>query len=151
MSTEDRSDRTPSSQPAGQRVLFLCIGNSCRSPMGEGWLRHLASDRYDSTSAGIRPIGVHPLAIRAMAEVGVDIEGQQSSYIHHNLRPAPDIVIALSRYALKNCPPLPPQTEVLRWFIPDPYEVKGDLETKLRAFRGARDELRERLGDWLGV
>ncbi|MHC4375487.1 MAG: arsenate reductase ArsC [Planctomycetota bacterium] len=141
-----------SGAPAGlPRVLFLCIGNSCRSPMGEGWLRHLAGDRFHSTSAGIRPIGVHPLAIRVMEEVGVDLSGQDSSFIHHKLQPPPATVIALSKFALKNCPPLPHRTEVLRWFIPDPYEVKGDLEKKLRAFRGARDELRERLGDWLGV
>ena len=132
-------------------MLFLCIGNACRSPMGEGWLRHLAGDRFEVTSGGLRPIGVHPRAVQVMGEVGVDIGGIESSYVHRELEQPPDILIALSRQALSSCPPLPARTRVLRWPVPDPYTVRGDEATVLRAFRGARDEIRERIEDWLAA
>lgn len=131
------------------RVVFLCIGNACRSPIGEGWLRHLAGDRIDVSSGGVHPIGVQPLSIEVMREVGVDISAQSSSYVHTELDPPPDVLIALSNGALDDAPPIPSATRVLRWPIPDPYAVRGDEATVLRAYRGTRDEIRERLEEWL--
>ena len=131
------------------RAVFLCIGNACRSPMGEGWLRHLAGKRFRVSSGGIRPIGVQERTVAVMEEVGVSMEGIQSTFIHRELDPAPDFLIALSRQALDNAPVIPRSTRVLRWFVPDPYGVRGGEETVLRAYRGARDEIRERLEDWL--
>ncbi|MHC4264239.1 MAG: arsenate reductase ArsC, partial [Planctomycetota bacterium] len=141
VSDEDHDERP--------RIVFLCIGNACRSPMGEGWLRHLAGDRFQVSSGGIRPIGVQPRTVSVMEEAGVDMQGIRSSFIHAELDPPPATVIALSRQALASCPKLPPTTEVLRWFVPDPYTVRGGDEQILRAYRGARDEIRERLEDWL--
>jgi protein-tyrosine-phosphatase len=131
------------------KVVFLCIGNACRSPMGEAWLRHLAPDRFRVASGGIRPIGVQPLTIEVMAEVGVSMAGIASSYIHRELEPPPQFLVALSRQALAACPPTSPATTLLRWFVPDPYTARGDEAAVLRAYRGARDEIRERLDDWL--
>ncbi len=132
------------------RVLFLCVGNACRSPIGEGWLRHLAADRYRVSSAGITPIGVQPETVEVMAERGVDISDLRSSYVHHALGDPPDVLIALSRSALQACPPLPRTTCVLEWFVPDPYPVRGDDERRALAFRATRDEIQERIVDWLG-
>jgi arsenate reductase (thioredoxin) len=131
------------------RVVFLCIGNACRSPIGEGWLRHLAGDRFEVSSGGVHPIGVQALSIQVMREVGVDISAQTSSYVHAELDPPPDVLIALSNSALEEAPPIPSATHVLRWPIPDPYAVRGDENTVLRAYRGTRDEIRERLEEWL--
>lgn len=117
--------------------------------MGEGWLRHLASDRFRVSSGGIRPIGVQERTVAVMREAGVEMDGIQSTFIHRELDPAPEFLIALSRQALANAPTLPRSTQVLRWFVPDPYGVRGDEEAVLRAYRGARDEIRERLEDWL--
>ena len=140
--TDEQTDDRP-------RVVFLCIGNACRSPMGEGWLRHLASDRFRVSSGGIRPIGVQPLTVQVMEEVGVDMDGIESSFVHRELDPPPDVLIALSKQAFANCPKVSRRTKVLKWFVPDPYGVRGDEGQVMRAYRGARDEIRERLEDWL--
>jgi protein-tyrosine-phosphatase len=140
----DESDERP-------RVVFLCIGNACRSPMGEGWLRHLAPDRFRAASGGIRPIGVQPLTLEVMREVGVSMQGLESTAVRRELRPAPDVLIALSRQALADAPRIPASTRVLRWFVPDPYLVRGSTAEVLRAYRGARDEIRERLEEWLAA
>jgi arsenate reductase len=117
--------------------------------MGEGWLRHLAGDRFRVSSGGVRPIGVQPLTLEVMREVGVDMTGIESSYVHRELEPPPDVLVALSRQALASCPPVPPSTRVLKWFVPDPFGVRGSQDRVLRAYRGARDEIRERIEDWL--
>jgi len=134
---------------AKPRVVFLCIGNACRSPMGEGWLRHLAGDRIDVSSGGVHPIGVQPRTVEVMREAGVDIGDLESSFVHHELDPPPAVLIALSNSALDGLANLPAATTVLRWPVPDPYAVRGDDEKVLRAYRGARDEIKERLEDWL--
>ncbi|MEX1026185.1 MAG: arsenate reductase ArsC, partial [Planctomycetota bacterium] len=77
------------------RVLFLCTGNSCRSQMAEGWLRRLGGQHVEALSAGTRPKGIHPLAVRAMAEVGIDLGGQSSKSIDAFLAEPPDVVIAV--------------------------------------------------------
>lgn len=113
-------------------------------------MRHLAGDRYCASSAGITPIGVQPEAIEVMGERGVDISDLRSSYVHHALGDPPDVLIALSRSALLACPRVPRTTRVLKWFVPDPYPVRGDSARRLQAFRATRDEIHERIVDWLG-
>lgn len=137
------------SAPKKPRVVFLCIGNACRSPMGEGLLRHMAGDLVDVASGGVHPIGVQPMTVAVMDELGIDIRAQDSTWIHGHLDPAPAVLVALSESALARAPRLPKATAVLRWPVPDPYAVDGDEDARLRAYRGARDEIKERLEEWL--
>lgn len=129
-----------------RRILFLCTGNSCRSQMAEGWLRHLASDRFESLSAGANPAGyVHPLAIEVMREAGVDISGQSSKHIREFLPPEgipPDLIISVCGNAEKECPLFPGTVERWHWPFDDPYHAGGTDEQRLAEFRRVRDEIR---------
>ena len=131
------------------RVLFLCIGNACRSPMAEGFLRELAADRFRSESGGVRPIGVQPMTVQVMEEVGIDISDLRSTYVHHHLEEPPEHLIALSRTALRHAPEIPAGVQVECWPVPDPFTVEGDEPTRLAAYRRARDEIRARIEEWL--
>lgn len=129
-----------------RRVLFLCTGNSCRSQMAEGWLRALGSDRFDALSAGSKPAGyVHPRAIAAMAEVGIDIAAQQSKSINAFLPPAglpPDLIISVCSGAEKECPVFPGPVQRWHWPFDDPYHSKGDDAHMTSEFRRVRDEIK---------
>lgn len=138
-----------------QRVLFLCTGNSCRSHMGEGLLRHLADDRFESLSAGSKPAGyVHPLAVRVMEEIGVDISEQQSKSIDLFVPPdgkAPDLVISVCGRAENDCPTFPANVGRLHLPFDDPAQTDGSEEEKLAVFRRVRDEMKETLEGALGI
>ncbi len=132
------------------RVLFLCTGNSCRSHMAEGWLRHLAGDRYESLSAGAKPAGyVHPLAIRAMAEVGVDISQHRSKSIDEFAGQTLDVLITVCDNARESCPTFAGAKRVLHWSFEDPAHAAGDDTEKMAVFRRVRDEIRQRIVTWL--
>lgn len=134
-----------------QRVLFLCTGNSCRSQMAEGLLRHLSEDRFEALSAGANPAGdVHPLAVRAMQELGIDISGQASKHINEFLPPEgepPDLIISVCSSAEKECPVFPHAVERLHWPFDDPAYAAGTDEEKLVEFRRVRDEIGSRLAE----
>ena len=110
---------------ARKRILFLCTGNSCRSQMAEGFLRHLYGDRFESLSAGAKPAGyVHPRAVTVMAECGIDISMQASKSIHDFVPPGgtpPDVVIGVCSTADKNCPVFPANVERRQWPFDDPF------------------------------
>ena len=126
------------------RVLILCTGNSARSQMAEGWLRHLGGTEFEVESAGTHPAGrVNPLAIRAMAEVGVDISGQSPKPLARFLGDRWDYVITVCDRANEECPFFPGGRTRLHWGFDDPAAAMGDEETRLRAFRRVRDEIRE--------
>ncbi|MCA9026591.1 MAG: arsenate reductase ArsC [Planctomycetaceae bacterium] len=135
------------------RILFLCTGNSCRSQMAEGLLRHLAGDRITSLSAGAKPANfVHPLAIEAMAELGVDISQQVSKHINEFLPPhgtPPDLIISVCSSAEKECPMFPGNVERLHWPFDDPAYATGSQDERMSEFGRVRDEIRERLNMWL--
>jgi arsenate reductase len=133
------------------RVLFLCTFNSCRSQMAEGWLRHLAGERLEALSAGTHPTALHPLAVRVMAEAGVDIRGQVAAAVEERLRERPDLVIAVCSAALAGCPPLPGRTPLLSWPCDDPAQARGSEAEVLAAFRAVRDRIRERIAGWLAA
>lgn len=126
------------------RVLFLCTGNSARSQMAEGWLRHLSGGRVHVCSAGTEPRGLHPLAVRVMAERGVDISGQRSKPVSEFQGQAFDYVVTVCDRARQSCPSFP-GAHTLHWDLPDPAEVHGPEEERLRAFRSVRDELESRI------
>ncbi len=133
-------------------ILFLCTGNSCRSHMAEGWLRHLAGERATALSAGSRPAGyVHPLAVRAMEEAGVDIAGHRSKSIEEFLGDPPDVVISVCDSAAEECPVFPGRVERRHWPFDDPAHATGTEEERLAVFRRVRDEIRERIAVELGA
>lgn len=134
------------------RVLVLCTGNSARSQMAEGLLRRLAGAGVEVTSAGTRPSTVHPLAVRAMAERGIDISKQRSKPVDEMSGRTFDWVITVCDHAAESCPVFPGESRRLHWSFPDPAAVEGDDEERLDAFRRVRDALEERFRIWwMGV
>jgi len=132
-----------------KRVLILCTGNSCRSQIAEGWWRHYAGDRWEVHSAGIMPVGVNPLAIRVMAEVGIDISNQRSKGLEEYLDEPFDLVVTVCATADQACPTFPGTGRKEHWPFDDPIEARGDLEQRLAEFRRARDEIGARIRTWL--
>ncbi len=133
------------------RVLVLCTANAARSQMAEGWLRALAGERLHIRSAGARPGGLHPLAIRAMAERGIDIHGQRSKHLNEFLSEEWDWVLTVCETAAASCPTFPGPAKRQHWDIPDPAALAGDQEAKLAAFCAARDRLERLLREWLAA
>ena len=124
-------------------VLILCTGNSCRSHMGEGILRQAAGDILEVASAGSRPAGyVHPLAIRAMAEIGIDISWHQSRHMQEFLQREVETVITVCGNADQACPLFPGQLNRHHWGFDDPAHAAGTEEEKMQVFRRVRDEMR---------
>jgi arsenate reductase (thioredoxin) len=135
------------------KVLFLCSGNSCRSQMAEGWARSLRNDTVEPYSAGVAPNGVNPLAVKVMAEAGVDITGQRSKHIAE-LNDIPlDFVVTVCDQANEACPALPGKAKRLHVGFDDPPRLAVDAKTEEEAlthYRRVRDEIRqfvERLHD----
>lgn len=129
--------------PAGPvpRVLFLCSHNSARSQMAEGLLRAVAGERIYVTSAGTTARGVHPLAVRAMAEAGIDISAQRSKTVDE-LSGDFDVVVTVCD---TSCPIPPGHRLLLRWRFPDPSAAGGTEDERLDAFRRVRDGLASRV------
>jgi ArsR family transcriptional regulator len=132
-------------------VVFLCTGNSVRSQMAEGWLRHLSRGRVSVRSAGTQPRTLHPLAVQVMAEVGVDIGYQQAKSLDALTDVTPDVVVTVCDLAREQCPDWPATTIHLHWSIPDPVRVQGRSDARMLAFRFARDELRQRVAGLLAL
>ena len=131
------------------RVLFLCTHNSARSQMAEGLLRAMAGERFEVQSAGTEQTRVHPLAIRAMAERGVDISGHTSKLYVGLLGEPWDYVITVCDDANERCPFLLGAVKRLHWSLEDPSRASGDEEARLAAFRRIRGEIEARLSEWL--
>lgn len=131
-----------------KRVLFLCTHNSARSQMAEGLLRSIAGDRFEVFSAGTEQTRVHPLAIAAMREIGIDIAGQRSKTVDEFAGAAFDSVITVCDRANEACPVFPGGTMRLHWSFDDPSAARGTDEDRLRAFRNVRDQIRQRLRDF---
>lgn len=124
-------------------VLVLCTGNSCRSHLAEGLLRAAAKGRLEVASAGSRPAGyVHPLAIRVMQEIGIDISGHTSKHMNEFLQRPVETVITVCGNADQVCPVYPGQVHRLHWPFEDPAHATGTEEEQLAVFRRVRDEIR---------
>ncbi len=131
-----------------QRVLILCTGNSARSQMAEGLLRHDAGDQFEALSAGIEPSQVRPLAIEAMREVGIDISRQRSKSVDEFIGEEFDYVITVCENANVHCPVFPGRTKRIHWSFEDPAAATGDEAAKIAVFRRVRDQIRQRLREW---
>ncbi|MGQ9495976.1 MAG: arsenate reductase ArsC [Thermoanaerobaculaceae bacterium] len=128
------------------RVLVLCTGNSCRSQMAEGWLRHELGELVEVASAGTHPAGyVHPLAIRVMAEAGVDISNQYSKHVNELASKDWDLVVTVCDSAREECPIFPGARQTIHVGFPDPVLVGGSEQARLAAFRQVRDAIRAQL------
>ena len=128
----------PSSKP---KVLFLCTGNSARSQMAEGYLRHVAGDLFEPLSAGIEPKGLNPLAVEAMSEIGVDISHQKSKDVVSFLGQYIPYIVTVCDNARERCPIFPRSYKFLHWSFDDPAAAQGSREEKLAVFRRVRDEI----------
>jgi len=132
-----------------KKVLFLCTGNSCRSQMAEGFLRSLAAERFEVSSAGVKPTSVNPLAIKVMQEAGVDISRQESKSVSLFLNQHFDFVITVCDNARQACPFFPGKYKLVHWDIEDPAEAQGSQEEKLAVFRKIRERIRERVASFI--
>ncbi|MGO9270248.1 MAG: arsenate reductase ArsC [Terriglobia bacterium] len=124
------------------RVLILCTGNSARSQMAEGLLRHDAGSRFEVASAGTNPTEVRPEAIAVMREVGIDISGHRSKSVEHFVGQTFDYVITVCDHAKETCPVFPATTKRIHWGIEDPAAFHAPEEQRLAEFRRIRDQLR---------
>lgn len=128
-----------------QRVLILCTGNSARSQMAEGLLRHEFGDHYEVSSAGLKPSHVRPEAIAVMRELGIDLSGHRSKHVDEFADQPFDYVITVCDNAKETCPVFPAAVRRIHWSLEDPAAVEGSEEERLSAFRRIRDQIRARL------
>jgi arsenate reductase len=132
-----------------KKVLILCTHNSSRSQMAEGLLRELADGQMEVYSAGTEPSRVHPLAIKTMAERGIDISGHTSKHLSQFLGDTLDYVITVCDDANETCPVFPGAAHRLHWSFPDPSAAEGSEEERLAVYRTVRDSIEGRLKGWL--
>ena len=131
-------------------VLFLSSFNSARSQMAEGLLRALAGDAFEGYSAGSAPVDIHPLAVAAMAERGIDITGQRAKGLQEFIGSMQfDHVITVCERDEKACPVFPGKGTREYWPVADPGRAEGSLEERLLHYHEARDYLEERTRRWL--
>lgn len=123
------------------RVLFLCTHNSARSQMAEGLLRHLGGERFEAFSAGTEATHVRPLAVAAMAELGIDVSEQESKTLDRYLGEPFDAVITVCDQAAEACPVFPGAKRRLHWSFPDPSKATGTWEEQLVVYRQVRDDI----------
>lgn len=134
-----------SESEARQRVLFLCTHNSARSQMAEGMLRAYGAGRFEAFSAGTEATHVRPLAVCAMAELGIDISAQESKTLDRYVNQPFDAVITVCDQANEACPVFFGARKRLHWSFPDPSTAQGTNEQQLGVYRQVRDAIRERI------
>jgi len=133
-----------------RRVLVLCTGNSCRSQMAEAIVNHDLGDTWEAVSAGTIPSGnVHPLALRALGEIGLSSTGLHSKSTEMFRGQSFDVVITVCDDAAKNCPVWLGGSQVVHIGFPDPAKAEGREEEQMRLFRAVRDGIRERIVGYL--
>ena len=128
-----------------QKLLFLCTGNSCRSQMAEGWLKHLGGDDFEVYSAGIVAHGKNPRAIRVMEEAGVDISSQESEQLDPEILEKLNLLVTVCANADETCPVIPVNCEKQHWPFDDPAKAEGNEEEIMEEFRRVRDQIRDKI------
>lgn len=132
-----------------QRVLFLCTGNSARSQMAEGLLRHLAGERFDVFSAGTHPVGLNPGAVEAMRELGIDISQHRSKSMGEFVNQPFDYVVTVCDRAKDSCPLWPHAATLIHWSFEDPATTPGTGEERRRSFQKVRDQIRAHIEEFI--
>lgn len=130
-------------------MLILCTGNSCRSQMAEGFWRHFGGQAWEVLSAGLEPRGLNPLAIRAMAEVGIDISRQRSKALAEFVDQAFELVITVCSNADSRCPHFPNAARREHWPFDDPAPATGSDDERMPLFRRVRDQIGHAIQQWL--
>jgi arsenate reductase (thioredoxin) len=128
-----------------KRILILCTGNSARSQMAQGLLRHHAGDHFEVFSAGIKPTRVRPEAIAVMGELGIDISGQRSKNVDEFAGQSFDYVLTVCDNAKESCPIFPGNAVTIHRSFEDPAALEADEEQRLALFRRVRDEMSDYL------
>jgi arsenate reductase len=133
------------------RVLFVCVHNSARSQMAEAFLSHLAGDRFEAQSAGIEPGELHPLVVRAMGELDIDIAGNETKSVFdfYTRGELFQYVISVCDEASERCPIFPGHAKMLGWSFEDPWNFEGSEEEKLEKTRTIRDQIRRKVQEWI--
>jgi arsenate reductase (thioredoxin) len=127
--------------PKRKKVLILCTGNSARSQMTEGLLKHICKSEFEIYSAGTHPSLVRTEAIKVLREVGIDISGNRSKSVDEFANEEIDYVLTVCDNAKENCPYFPAKAKLIHHNFEDPAVVAGDEETRLAGFRKVRDEI----------
>ena len=128
-----------------KKILVLCTGNSARSQMAEGLLKHITQSKYEIYSAGTKPSVVRPEAIKVLAEVGIDISRNRSKSVDEFAGQKINFVLTVCDNAKEVCPYFPAKTKLIHHSFEDPAEIQGDEETRIEAFRQTRDQIRKYL------
>ncbi len=126
-------------------VLFLCTGNSCRSQMAEGFVKKMLSKDLNIFSAGLEPKGIHPMAVKVMQEIGLDISCQKSKNISEIPIGEIDIVITLCGDAAERCPVFPGKVKRIHWELEDPAKAQGSKEEIIKIFQKVRDKIKSHI------
>jgi len=133
-----------------KRVLILCTGNSCRSQMAEALWGDLAGETWEAVSAGSRPAGyVHRLAVRAMADIGLDIADNRSKSVNEFAEQPFDLVVTVCDSARETCPAFPSAKQTVHWPFEDPAHATGTEDEQLAMFHTVRDQIRRRIEQFL--
>ena len=128
-----------------EKIIFICTGNACRSQIAEGVMRKLAGDKFDVFSAGSHPSLVHPMSIKVMKEIGIDITSHTSDPILNFLSKNINIVVTVCDNADKECPVFPGEVERIHWSIKDPFKGWNSHPDDLVNFRKTREDLTARI------
>ena len=131
--------------PKKEKIIFICTGNACRSQIAEGVMRKLAADKFDVFSAGSNPSLVHPMSIKVMKEIGIDITSHTSDPISKFLSKNINIVVTVCDNANKVCPIFPGKVERIHWSIKDPFKGWNSQPDDLVNFRKTREDLNARI------
>lgn len=126
-----------------KKILILCTGNSARSQMAEGLLKHITKNKYEVNSAGTKPSIVRSEAIKVLAEIGIDISKNRSKSVDEFANEEIDYVLTVCDNAKENCPYFPAKTRLIHHSFDDPAEIEGNEIVRLNAFRKIRDEIKE--------
>ena len=132
-----------------KNIIFICTGNACRSQIAHGLIEHIAGDRFNVFSAGSHPSRVHPMSIKIMEEIGIDISHHTSDPIEDYFDKEIDIVITVCDNVNKLCPVFPGTIEKIHWSVDDPFKGWDYNENQIDSFRQTREEIRDRIIDFL--
>jgi len=135
------------------KVLFICIHNSARSQMAEAFLREFAGDRFEAESAGLEPGTLNPLVVKAMAEVGIDISAKETRGVFDLLRQGKWyswVITVCDESQAEKCPIFPGPGMRRHWSFPDPSAFTGSEEEKLEQVRRVRDQIADKVREWVG-
>src|SRR5438477_705338 len=134
-----------------KRVLFICVHNSARSQMAEAWLNHASKEFFEAQSAGLEPGTLNPLAVKVMAEVGIDISNKKTQAVFDVFKSDQlfaYVITVCDETSAEKCPIFPGPATRLHWTFPDPSEAQGSETAKLEQVRIIRDEIRAKIEQW---